>query len=443
MKQKFLGKRWLDALVRNIRMPLLRTQAVSKAGDYETWRHNFMQNRLRLGLWIAFTSFLTFTGLEVRNFFFKPDQFNFAWVVTQITVELSLLICFALLRSPIGQKYPGLAFLIFSWSVTLSPQIRGTFNGVLEPSILVWPLMFFGQATLMPVHWRFHFISQLGVLIYCVGAVAALNLQVKMPAPWMTPAVLYLYMFWICFICNLSVYLYERVQRAEFKARQELELAYTELQAEQERSERLLLNILPESIAVRLKQEHQTIAESFTDVTVLFADIVGFTQLSSQISPPELVELLNQIFSAFDQLAEDHGLEKIKTIGDAYMVVAGLPVPRIDHAQAIANMALDMQQELAKFNSQMGQACQIRIGISTGPVVAGVIGIKKFIYDLWGDTVNMASRMESQGIAGCIQVTPSTYNCLKNQYQFEERGVIYVKGKGEMTTYLLIGKLSV
>ncbi|MBW4679128.1 MAG: adenylate/guanylate cyclase domain-containing protein [Microcoleus vaginatus WJT46-NPBG5] len=439
MKQKFVGKTWLETRVRNILTPLLWTQSVSSAGDYETWRHNFMQNRLRLGLWIAFTSFLTFTGLEVRNFLFK-GQFNSTWVVTQVSVELSLLVCFALLRSPLGKKYPGLAFLIFSWSVTLSPQIRGTFSGVLEPSILVWPLMFFGQATLMPVHWRLHLISQLGVLVYCAGTTAALNLQVKMPAPWMTPAVLYLYMFWICFICVLSVYLYERVQRAEFNARQELELAYEKLKAEQERSERLLLNVLPESIAIRLKQDHQTIAESFTDVTVLFADIVGFTELSSQISPPELVELLNQIFSAFDQLAEDHGLEKIKTIGDAYMVVAGLPLPRKDHAQAIANMALDMQRELAKFNTRTGQSCRIRIGISTGPVVAGVIGIKKFIYDLWGDTVNMASRMESQGIAGCIQVTHSTYDCLKDRYQFEERGSIHVKGKGEMKTYFLIGK---
>lgn len=440
MKQKFVGKTWLEARVRNILTPLLWTQSVSKAGDYGTWRHSFMQSRLRLGLWIAFTSFLTFTGLEVRNYFFKQDQFKFTWVVTQISVELSLLLCFALLRSPLGKKYPGLAFLIFSWSVTLSPQIRGTLSGVLEPSILVWPLMFFGQATLMPVHWRLHLISQLGVFIYCVGTTAALNLQVKMPGSWMTPAVLYLYIFWICFICNLSVYLYERVQRAEFNARQELELAYVELKAEQERSERLLLNVLPESIAIRLKQDHQTIAESFTDVTVLFADIVGFTELSSQISPPELVEFLNQIFSAFDHLAEDHGLEKIKTIGDAYMVVAGLPVPRKDHAHAIANMALDMQQALTQFNARMGQSCRIRIGISSGPVVAGVIGIKKFIYDLWGDTVNMASRMESQGIAGSIQVTRSTYECLKDRYQFEERGIINVKGKGEMTTYLLIAK---
>jgi PAS domain S-box-containing protein len=212
------------------------------------------------------------------------------------------------------------------------------------------------------------------------------------------------------------------------------------LRYQQEQSELLLLNILPAPIAQRLKLQESTIADSFAEVTVLFADIVGFTQLSADTSPTELVELLNKIFSAFDRLSELHGLEKIKTIGDAYMVVGGLPMPRSDHAQAIADMALDMQDAIALFNVKNAKNFQIRVGISTGPVVAGVIGIKKFIYDLWGDTVNTASRMESHGLAGRIQVTTSTYELLRNQYIFEERGLIHVKGKGEMTTYLLIGR---
>lgn len=226
-------------------------------------------------------------------------------------------------------------------------------------------------------------------------------------------------------------------QLGQFIKRKQAEEA---LRFQKEQTERLLLNILPKAIADRLKQQPGTIADNFTEVTVLFADIVSFTQLSAQVSPTALVELLNAIFSEFDQLAERHGLEKIKTIGDAYMVVGGLPVPQENHAEAIAEMALDMIAITPKFHINIGKEFNIRIGINTGPVVAGVIGIKKFSYDLWGDTVNMASRMESHGLPGCIQVTAATYKRLQSQYLFEERGKINVKGKGEMTTYLLKGK---
>ena len=211
------------------------------------------------------------------------------------------------------------------------------------------------------------------------------------------------------------------------------------LRLEQEKSDRLLLNILPQAIAERLKQDQSIIADTFAEVTVLFADIVGFTQISSQISPSELVSLLNEIFSTFDRLAEKHGLEKIKTIGDAYMVVGGLPMPRSDHAEAIAEMALDMQQAIADFSNSHKQDFRIRIGIHSGPVVAGVIGIKKFIYDLWGDTVNTANRMESHGLPGRIQVTSATYERLQDKYLLHSRGTIEVKGKGEMNTYFLTG----
>ena len=212
------------------------------------------------------------------------------------------------------------------------------------------------------------------------------------------------------------------------------------LRYQQEQSERLLLNILPQPIAERLKLEQDTIAESFSEVTVLFADLVGFTQLAEEMSPKDLVNLLNNIFSAFDRLAEQHNLEKIKTIGDAYMVVGGIPTPRRDHAKAIAEMALDMQQELSSFNEKTGHNITMRIGIHTGPVIAGVIGIKKFIYDLWGDTVNIASRMESHGIPDKIQVSSVTYELLCQKYLFKEREAIYVKGKGKMVTYLLIAR---
>jgi len=227
----------------------------------------------------------------------------------------------------------------------------------------------------------------------------------------------------------------------EKKRLRDQEQAYLQqIQAEREKSERLLLNILPRPIADRLKQTHSVIADKFDEVTVLFCDIVGFTMFSGRMSPADLVNLLNNVFSAFDDLTEKHGLEKIKTIGDRYMVAGGLPIPRSVHAEAVAEMALDMKKEIARFQTAHGQRLRIRIGINTGPVVAGVIGTKKFIYDLWGDTVNIAARMESHGLTGSIQVTAATYECLWDKYLFEKRGVIHVKGKGEMITYLLTGK---
>lgn len=210
----------------------------------------------------------------------------------------------------------------------------------------------------------------------------------------------------------------------------------------QRKSEELLLNILPSSIADRLKQAQNPIADGFEEVTVLFADIVNFTHLSSQVSPQELVGLLNQLFSAFDHLSEEFQVEKIKTIGDAYMVVGGLPDSNPNHAEAVADMALAMQTITNGFVSQDGRQLSIRVGINTGPIVAGVIGTKKFIYDLWGDTVNVASRMESHSEPGLIQVTATTYEYLKHCYDLEERGKISVKGRGKMVTYWLKGKKS-
>jgi adenylate cyclase len=221
----------------------------------------------------------------------------------------------------------------------------------------------------------------------------------------------------------------------------ELEISAKDLAIQQEKAERLLKNILPEDIVCQLKDNHQTIANSFAEVTILFADIVGFTQISAQITPDQLVSLLNNIFSEFDLLTDQLGLEKIKTIGDAYMVVGGLPIPRNDHAEAIADFALEMQKIIGKFYQATGEALEIRIGINTGPAVAGVIGLRKFVYDLWGDAVNTASRMESSGLPGKIQVSAQTYEKLKGKYYLEKRGLIEVKGKGTMETFWLINKL--
>jgi class 3 adenylate cyclase len=220
----------------------------------------------------------------------------------------------------------------------------------------------------------------------------------------------------------------------------ERERILAELRVEQDRSERLLLNVLPATIAGRLKATPGVIADAFDAVTVLFADIVGFTTFAAAHPPGEVVAVLNRLFSSFDELADRHGVEKIKTIGDAYMVVAGLPVPRPDHQEAIAEMALDMRDEIERFRNDTGTNLTVRIGASSGPVVAGVIGQKKFSYDVWGDTVNMASRMESHGIAGRIQVTSNMHKHLADRYEFQPRHDVEIKGKGSMTTYLLSGR---
>lgn len=220
----------------------------------------------------------------------------------------------------------------------------------------------------------------------------------------------------------------------------QLQTTNQELAIEQAKSERLLLNVLPKAIALQLKEGQHTIADWYAEVTILFADIVGFTELSTKVSAKELVNLLNAIFSEFDQLSDRYKLEKIKTIGDSYMVAGGLPEARPDHAEAIAEMALEMQQALAKINAQHNAQLNIRIGINTGSVVAGVIGTRKFIYDLWGDAVNTASRMESHSVPGMIQASESTYQQLRDQYIWQSRGRITIKGKGEMSTYFLISR---
>ncbi len=219
----------------------------------------------------------------------------------------------------------------------------------------------------------------------------------------------------------------------------ERNVAFAALERERARSERLLLSILPPAIAERLKDEPGTIAEGFPEATVLFADLAGFTTYSRSADPRGLVELLDAVFSEFDRLAAEAGVEKIKTIGDAYMAAAGLPVPRVDHAAAVARMALGMQSAFAAIARGRSLPLALRIGIHSGPVVAGVIGRHKFSYDLWGDTVNLASRMESHGEPGRIHVSAAARDLLGEQFRLEDRGVVAVKGAEPMKTFFLLG----
>jgi adenylate cyclase len=318
------------------------------------------------------------------------------------------------------------------------------------PFLLQWSLGGFVASSAVSI-WAF--TSPLGALVFLsprraipwFGAFVALMVMSAFLDPYLVskaaeiPDPIQL-AFFALNILGLAVTTYAVLQyfvRERDRAMDALDREHRLLQVEREKSERLLLNVLPQAIADRLKGDTGVIADQFPEVTVLFADIVGFTPLAGTLAPKAVVDLLNALFTRFDRLAQRYDLEKIKTIGDSYMVAGGLPTPRPDHAEAVAAMALSMREEVERVATEWGHDLAVRIGIDTGPVVAGVIGHAKFSYDLWGDTVNTASRMESHGVPGSIQVSERTYERLRGRYEFAERGTINVKGKGEMRTYLL------
>jgi len=242
-------------------------------------------------------------------------------------------------------------------------------------------------------------------------------------------------------ISGISYFLLRYAAQQKEAYESELKQAHRLLQVEQDKSERLLLNILPGPVAERLKRDDGAVADGFADVTVMFADIVNFTHIAEGMAPSQIFTMLNKIFSGFDALADKHGLEKIKTIGDAYMVAGGLNLGEgPDYADKIADMALDMRDMLANDKSVNDLGLEIRVGIGTGPIVAGVVGKKKFIYDLWGDTVNMASRITSEGVPGMIQTDATTYRRLQGRFDFHPPKTLYLKSKGETAVYRLIGR---
>jgi adenylate cyclase len=249
--------------------------------------------------------------------------------------------------------------------------------------------------------------------------------------------------FFVLNFSAISVMIYSLLwyfANEKHKLRILVDASHAELREEKERSDRLLLNILPPAIAERLKRNEMNIAQGHADVTVMFADIVGFTRMTEELSPVETVKILNDVFSVFDELADKHGVEKIKTIGDAYMAAAGLDAgAQIHYASAVARMAVEMQEKMAEYRGRTGEKVELRIGIGTGPVVAGVIGKKKFIYDMWGDTVNVAFRMAADARAGIIQVDLMTYRRLHNRFRFDSGHEVEIKGKGRMQVYHLQG----
>jgi len=294
-------------------------------------------------------------------------------------------------------------------------------------------LLFLGPRQSVP--W---FAAFVGLVVVSAGLDPALS---ESPADIPHGVVLTFFVLNIVGVGATAFALLQYFVAARERALVELAAQHEALELEQAKSERLLLNVLPAPVAARLKERAGIIADDFAAVTVLFADIVGFTPLAERLTAPELVELLDRIFARWDDVAARHGVEKIKTIGDAYMVAAGIPEPRPDHAEAIAGMALEMAPEMAACAEAAGHPLQARIGIDTGPVVAGVIGQAKFSYDLWGDPVNTASRMESHADPGTIQLTERAYLGLRDSgFELRRRGTVEVKGKGAMTTYLLLGR---
>lgn len=329
-------------------------------------------------------------------------------------------------------------FLFFPFVVQLSignfiSASGAVLWGVLAPIVAVSVL---GARASLP--W---FVAHLVLLIVCgtIDFQLAGASQGTLKVPLGTSALFFALNF--IAISSVAYFLlrYAAVQKEGYE--HELQRAMTLLKDEQERSERLLLNILPAPVAQRLKQNDSAIADGFADVTVMFADIVNFTQIAEGMSPSQIFSMLNKVFSGFDALAEKHGLEKIKTIGDAYMVAGGLDEKHaLDYTLAIANMALEMRDLLATDRNLNHMQLEIRMGIGTGPVVAGVVGTKKFIYDLWGDTVNLASRITAEGTAGVIQVDSTTFRRLRNAFEFATPRSIVLKGKGETVVYRMLAR---
>jgi class 3 adenylate cyclase len=337
-------------------------------------------------------------------------------------------------------RYSQLALFLFApfvvqWSIGNFITASGiSLWGLLAP---IGAVLFFGVRESLAWFFAYLFLTALSGFFdyYLADAVV--------PAAEQVPIRVSVFFFALNFAAvSTIVYLLLRYSTQEKdKAQASQEQTHRLLVDEQERSERLLLNILPGPIAERLKYENQTIADGFADVTVMFVDIVNFTRLAEGLSPQQVFAMLNRIFYAFDELAEKFGIEKIKTIGDAYMVAGGLNSGEENYTRAIAGLALAMRDLLQHDFEVNSMHLEVRIGIGTGPVVAGVVGKKKFIYDIWGDTVNLASRITSEGVPGMIHVDEMTYRRLADRFEFLEPQVIYLKGKGNTRVFRLVGPL--
>ena len=350
-----------------------------------------------------------------------PGQWRYPAIGTLVFLSIPLLHRFGQLAAPLALL--GFGYVWIFWLSSTVGTDGGTYFFYLTAAAL--GILVFGTERVL---------LSIVVCVLNVAAIILLHIVVPRDTGLVPPKPL----FYVTFILNLlgsTALLYGIV----FYAVRQLGLAEEVAERERQRSENLLLNILPPSVVERLKDNAGAeIADAFPQASILFADMAGFTARASDTAPNELVRFLNGVYTGIDALVERHGLEKIKTTGDAYMVVSGVPELRSDHAAALADLALDMLEALAGLVDSKGRAVPVRIGIASGPVVAGVIGTRKFFYDVWGDAVNVASRMESTGVVGKIQVAPTTHELICDSFEFEERGVIEVRGKEPMRTWFLI-----
>ncbi len=411
-----------------LRALIVRPQE-SAFADYGAWSQFFFKKRLILGLSLALTYFTAISGV-IAWAIYTGHQTNLFQLAYHVLTAIIMAVALWAVRRARKPWHLTLSFFILCWGISIVTNLPRGWDDVIKPDYKAWTFGFFSIGAIVPFHWQFHLISHLGAYIYYFW----INHYLGNPLipDDIDPFTFYFDLAWLSALPVFAVHLYEELSKLEFTTRRAL-------REEKQRSEQLLLDILPVAIAHRLRNERATIADGFDDVTVLFADLVGFTEFSHQLTPHRVVTILNDIFSRFDRLTQTYQLEKIKTIGDAYMLVGGVPDPCPDHAQRVAAIALAMQQELDQFSATFAYPFKMRIGIHTGPVVAGVIGLHKFAYDLWGDTVNTASRMESHGLPGKIQISQQTYNHIQSFYLCQPRGKIPVKGKGEMLTYWLVG----
>lgn len=386
------------------------------------------QRRMRLVNLIALYGFIS--GGSYALFYFMYD-FKSLW-----SLGLVLAVCSVLsLSLPLLNKYSQLGCVLGLAAIWM-PANTFCAYALSKDSGLHFVFVAFGAIGLLLGGYDRKILA-LGFAAFCLGMYLMSETFFLEPASFVQVDPFLLSFVWTSFVPNTFCILFFII----YFALRSTHIAEEALEREHQRSERLLDNILPKKIADRLKSEpDKIIADSLGQVTILFADIVDFTPKANSMEASDLVAFLNTIFSEFDRLTEKRNLEKIKTIGDAYMVAAGIPEPRFDHASAIADLGLEMLETCKQLTILTEHKVEIRIGMHVGPVVAGVIGTRKFFYDVWGDTVNTAARMESQGEANFIQVTEETRDALKDGYTFKKRGKIEIKGKGPMTTWWLTGK---
>ncbi len=417
------------------RLNLFQAPSSIPFNRYDQWRQVFVAHRLRLAFLLAivyFSGWTSILGIEAWRSGWVPHSIIVVRFWKHVIALMLLVVGHFGLRTSRGKANPNLALILLGWIACIVTNYPNQLDQPIPPDLTGWNLMFFATAAIVPFYWRSHLILHSGSYAYHFLINALLQ---QSPFAEVDASKLLFDMVWMSGLSALVAYLYERLSQQQFLTQQNL-------LREQKRSQRLLINVLPAKIAARLIKRPGIIADRHSEVTVLFADLVDFTEIASKVTPSEVMTLLNKIFSEFDELVKHHGVEKIKTIGDAYMAVAGVPEPRDDHGPAIANLALDMQRTISDLNSQYSHPLKLRVGIHTGPVIAGVLGLQKFSYDLWGDTVNTASRMESYGCPNHIQISEETYGLLQHSYRCETRGIIDIKGKGQVKTYWLWDRFS-